>query len=38
LVDLAVELGVSDQAVGERMRRGEAKLVRALLAAGTAAD
>jgi hypothetical protein len=31
LVDLAGELGVSDQAVSERIRRGEAKLVRSQL-------
>lgn len=38
LMELAEELGISDQAVNERMRRGTAKLVLSSLTAGTDAD
>ncbi|HET7324430.1 MAG TPA: helix-turn-helix domain-containing protein [Halococcus sp.] len=38
LVELADELGISDQAVNERMRRGTAKLVLSSLTAGTDTD
>jgi predicted DNA binding protein len=37
-VELAEELGISDQAVNERMRRGTAKLLLSALTAGTDAD
>ena len=35
LMELAEELGISDQAVNERLRRGTAKVVRSSLTAGT---
>lgn len=38
LVELAEELGISDQAVNERMRRGTAKLILSSLTAGTDPD